>query len=61
MKDIIVEYNNFEEQKLWESFTAFFRNIKGYNNWTDEEIARSMNNDDIKEYIEWVKEVLVWT
>lgn len=59
MKDIVVRYDNYEEQKLWESFVAFFKYIKGYNDWTDEEIARSMNNDDIKEYIEWVKEVLL--
>lgn len=58
MKDIVVEYNKEEEQKLWESFMAFFRNIKGYDTWTDEEIATSMNNDDLKEYIEWLKGVL---
>ena len=58
MKDIIVKYYDFEKQKLWESFMAFFRYVKGYEDWTDEQIATSMNNDDLKEYIEWVKKVL---
>ena len=58
MKDIIVKYYDFEKQKLWESFMAFFRYVKGYEDWTDEQIAISMNNDDLKEYIEWIKKVL---
>lgn len=58
MKEIIVEYYDIEKQKLWESFMAFFRYVKGYEDWTDEQIAISMNNDDLKEYIEWVKKVL---
>ena len=58
MKDIIVKYYDFEKQKLWESFMAFFRYVKGYEDWTDEQIAIGMNNDDLKEYIEWVKKVL---
>jgi len=58
MKDIIVKYYDFEKQKLWESFMAFFRYVKGYEDWTDEQIAISMNNDDLKEYIEWAKKVL---
>lgn len=58
MKNIIIDYDNFEEQKLWESFMAFFRYIKGYSDWTDEEIAMSMNNSDLTEYIEWIRKVL---
>ena len=42
-------------KKLWDSFKCFFREIKGYEDWTDFEISMSMNNDDVKEYIEWVK------
>ena len=53
MKDIIIEYDKFEEQKLWEAFTAFFRYVKGYSDWTDEEIALSMNIDDFKEFMNW--------
>lgn len=58
MKDVIVEYDDFTEQKLWESFTAFFRHIKGYSGWNDEEIALSMNIDDFKQYVEWARKVL---
>ena len=58
MKDIIIEYDNQEEQYLWNSFVYFFRNVKGYSDWTDEQIAISMNNDDLKEYCEWTMKVL---
>lgn len=58
MKDIIIKYDNQEDQKLWESFLSFFRNVKGYLDWTDEEIATSINNDDLKEYCEYVMKVL---
>ena len=58
MKDIIIEYDNQEEQALWDSFKYFFRNVKGYQDWTSEQIALSMNNDDLKEYCEWVMKVL---
>ena len=53
-----IEYDNQEEQYLWNSFVYFFRNIKGYPDWTEEEINTSMNNDDLKEYCEWVMKVL---
>lgn len=58
MKNIITEYDSLENQKLWESFIAFFKYVKGYSDWTDEQIAISMNNDDVKEYCEWVRKVL---
>ena len=58
MKDIVIEFDKLEEQKLWESFKAFFRYVKGYTDWTGEEIATSMNNGDLKEYCEWVMKVL---
>ncbi len=58
MKDIVIKYDNQEEQYLWNSFVYFFRNIKGYSDWTDEQIALSMNNDDLKEYCKWVMKVL---
>ncbi len=58
MKDTVIEYDNQEEQYLWNSFVYFFRNVKGYSDWTDEQIALSMNNDDLKEYCKWVMKVL---
>ena len=58
MKNIVIEYDIFEEQKLWEAFTSFFRYVKGYGDWNDEEIALSMNKDDFKEFINWAKKVL---
>ena len=58
MKNIIIKYDDIENQYLWESFMCFFRNVKGYSDWTDEQIALSMNNDDLKEYCEWTIKVL---
>lgn len=57
MRDIIVEYDDFEKQKLLESFISFFRYVKGYADWTDEEIVLSMNEGDLKEFIEWASKV----
>lgn len=58
MKDIIVRYDIFEEQKLWEAFIVFFREVKGYKDWTDEEIATSFNSGDVEEFINWIRKVL---
>lgn len=58
MKDIIVSYNALEDQRIWEAFLDFFRNVKGYNDWTDEEIATSMNNDDIQEFCKYIINLL---
>lgn len=58
MKDIIIKYDALENQRLWESFMAFFRYVKGYTDWNEEEIALSMNKDDFNEFIEWARKVL---
>lgn len=57
MKDIIIEYSNPVEQKLWEAFVGFFREVKGYSDWSYEEIATSMNPDDVEEFCDWIKGV----
>ena len=44
--------------KIWNAFTTFFRDEKGYSDWTDEEIGGSMNNDDINEFIDYLKKSL---
>lgn len=43
---------------IWNSFTTFFREEKGYDDWTDDEIGGSMCNDDIDEFIEYIKKTL---
>ena len=45
---------------IWNSFTTFFREVKGYEDWTDEQIGGSMCNDDIEEFIEYVKKTLYY-
>ena len=56
--DIVVSYNSLEDQRIWEAFLDFFRNVKGYSDWTDEEIATSMNSDDISEFCKYITNLL---
>ena len=43
------------DNMIWNSFTKFFREVKGYEDWNDEQIGGSMNNDDIDQFIEYIK------
>ena len=38
----------------WKEFVKFFREEKGYEDWTEEEIDLSMNDDDIEQFINWL-------
>lgn len=40
--------------KVWKKFVEFFRNEKGYDDWTEQEIEDSRNDDDITEFLEWL-------
>ena len=43
---------------VWKKFVEFFRNEKGYSDWTEDEIEFSRNDDDTTEFMEWlVKEL----
>lgn len=46
------------DSKIWDLFVQFFREVKLYDDWTEEEIDFSMNNDDINEFLEFIKESL---
>lgn len=41
-------------EKVWKKFCEFFRQVKLYSDWTDEEIDYSRNDDDIEEFIIWL-------
>jgi hypothetical protein len=43
-----------ENKKVWKKFCYFFRNKKGYKDWTDDEIDLSRNDDDFKEFVIWL-------
>lgn len=58
MRDVIVEYDNPLVEALWEDFMLFFRVEKGYNDWTDEQISLSVNEDDIDEFCKFIKDNL---
>lgn len=47
-------HNLILDDNLWDLFVKFFREIKGYQDWTEEQIDLSMNNDDIQEFITWI-------
>lgn len=45
---------------VWKKFVEFFRTEKGYEDWTEQEIEDSRNDDDTTEFLEWlVKELTV--
>lgn len=44
------------EDSIWELFVKFFREVKGYENWTDDEIELSYNGDDVAEFVAWLSE-----
>lgn len=39
---------------VWKKFVEFFRNEKGYTDWTEDEIEDSRNDDDTTEFLEWL-------
>lgn len=39
---------------VWNNFVKFFREEKGYEDWTEQEIEYSYNDDDIKSYMLWL-------
>ena len=42
------------EGKVWDKFVWFFQHVKGYNDWSEQDIENSRVNDDITEFIEWL-------
>ena len=45
-----------ENEKVWQKFCYFFREVKGHSDWTDEQIDYSRNDDDVEEFILWLVE-----
>jgi len=42
------------EGKVWDKFVWFFQHVKGYNDWSEQDIEDNRVNDDITEFIEWL-------
>lgn len=40
--------------RVWKKFVEFFRYEKGYEDWTEQEIEDSRNDDDTTEFLEWL-------
>lgn len=40
--------------KVWKKFVEFFRYEKGYEDWTEDEIECSRNDDDATEFLGWL-------
>lgn len=49
-------YDLIIADNMWNLFTHFFRMEKGREDWTDEQIELSYNNDDVCEFIKWLSE-----
>ena len=58
LKNHYVERKEETEYIAWDLFYSFFRYIKGYEDWTDEEITNSMNKDDIEQLCKYIKDTL---
>ena len=43
-----------DNEQVWKKFCEFFRNVKGYIDWSDDEIDLSRNGDDFKEFVIWL-------
>ena len=43
-----------ENKSVWGKFCEFFREEKGYEDWTDEEIDLSRNDDDFEQFVQWL-------
>lgn len=39
---------------VWKEFVKFFREEKGYEDWTEQEIEDSRNDDDTTEFIQYL-------
>lgn len=57
IKNDLLQINDTLDNDLWLLFTEFFREEKGYDDWTDEEINFSLTEDDIDEFIEYLDEL----
>lgn len=43
-----------EDERVWVKFVEFFRNVKGYDDWSEDEIEFSRNEDDEEEFVKWL-------
>lgn len=43
-----------EDERVWAKFVEFFRNVKGYEDWSEDEIEFSRNQDDEEEFVKWL-------
>lgn len=43
-----------EDERVWAKFVEFFREVKGYDGWTEQQIEESRNQDDEEEFVKWL-------
>jgi len=46
------------KEKIINLFFDYFRNIKGYENWTDNDIIFCSNDDDINDFLNYIKKII---
>ena len=50
--------NNEIKNKIIELFFIYFKDIKGYQDWSDNEILFNYNDDDIKDFLNFIQKTL---
>jgi len=43
-----------EDKRVWEKFVGFFQIVKGHDDWTEQQIEESRNQDDEEEFVKWL-------
>ena len=43
-----------EDDRVWAKFVEFFREVKGYEDWSEDDIEFSRNQDDEEEFVKWL-------
>lgn len=56
IRNDLLQISKTLDEDLWEEFTDWFRFEQCHDDWTDDEINISLNEDDIEEFIEYLKE-----
>ena len=41
---------SYYDEQILNMYLSFFRDIKGYDDWNDEEIVNSTNDDDLEQF-----------
>ena len=58
IRQINTQAMSYYDEHILNIYLAFFRDVKGYSNWDDEEILNSTNDDDLQEFFTCMYDLL---